>query len=169
HLWEENPQDANSMFFGYLLLKPKYDHISDTIREENRKQNKYDFSKVAVINLFKKEYASEIQKAVSNQLAYHDITKVAEIEPDILVTAFLLVPLRTTDATHKKFLRDITTALISVLKNNNREKRLDYAFIQSFLRKFAYFVLTSKKEDIESYIQPFIELIGDFRGTDDAA
>ena len=132
-------------------------------------KHKYDFSTVAVINHFKKEHASEIQKIVSNQLAYDDIANITEIDPDTLVTAFLLLPLETTDTNHKKFLRDISPVVINALKNDDREERLDYALAHRFPEKFAYFVLTSKKEDIESYVRPFVELIGDFRGTRNAA
>lgn len=169
HLWKENSTDANAIFHGYLLLKPKFDEISNSIREENRKNHVYDFSKIVVIDRFKKECADEIRKATSNHLTYNDIPDVTKIDPDTLVTAFLLVPLRTEDEDHKKFLRDITPTLTKALKNEDREERLDYALEHKFLNKFAYFVLTSKKEEIESYVRPFADLIGDFRRTRDVA
>ena len=167
--WQESPDDANAIFYGYLLLKPKFDEISESIRAENRKKNIYDFSKVAVIQRFKKECEAEIRKSMSNQHSYSNVQNVAEIDPDTLVTAFLLVPLKTTDENHKKFLRDISPVLIKAFKNEDREERLDYALEQGFLNKFAYFVLHSPKEEIEVYVKPYTELIGDFRRSRDAA
>ena len=169
HLWKEDSIDANAIFHGYLLLKPRFDEISDSIREESRKKHVYDFSRTAVIERFKKECADEIRKATSNQLTYNDIPDVTKVDPDTLVTAFLLVPLRTEDENHKKFLRDITPTITKAFKNEDREERLDYTLEHKFLNKFAYFVLTSKKEEIESYTSPFADLIGDFRRTRDVA
>ena len=166
HLWIESPEDANALFYGYLLLKPRFDLISDAIREENRMKHIYDFSRNDVIDRFQKECASEIRKALSNQLAYGDIHNIAEMDMDILVNAFLLIPLKTDDDNHKKFLRDFSPALIQTFKTDREEEHLDYELQQKFLEKFAYFVLTSKKEEIELYVQPFVELIGDFRGTE---
>lgn len=167
HLWKESPEDANAIFLGYLLLKPKFDHISDSIRKANRKKNIYNFSTASVLKRFKRQCKSEISKAVSNQLVYSDVSNVADVDPGTLVTALLLLPLRTIDESHKKFLRDISSVLIESLRNNDREERLDYELEQGFFQKFAHFVLTSKKEDIESYLRPFIELIGAFGTTRD--
>lgn len=169
HLWRESPDDANAILYGYLLLKPKFDEISESVRVENRKNNVYDFSRIVVIERFKKECDAEIRKAMSNQLLYSDVQDLAEIESDTLVTAFLLVPLKTADENHKKFLRDSSPVLIKAFRNQDREERLDYALEQGFLNKFAYFVLYSPKEEIEAYVKPYTELIGDFRRSRDAA
>lgn len=169
YLWQESPDDANSILYGYLLLKPKFDEINESIRTENRKKNIYDFSRVAAIERFKEEYGHEIRKVLSNQLLYNNVQNLADREPDTLVTAFLLIPLKTTDENHKKFLRDISPVLIKSFRNEDREERLDYALEQGFLDKFAYFVLHSPKEEIEAYVKPYTELIGDFRRTRDAA
>lgn len=169
HLWKESPDDANAILYGYLSLKPKFDGISDSIREDNRKKHIYDFSNLSVIERFKRECANEIHKFTSNQIAYSDVPDIAKIDPYTLATAFLLVPLRTEDGNHKKFLHDITPALTKALKDDDRKEHLDYNLEQKFLNKFAYFVLTSKKEEIEGYVRPFADLIGDFRRNKDMA
>jgi len=168
-LWKESPDDANSMLYGYLLLKPKFDEIGESIREENRKKNVYDSSKMEAIKRFKKECNAEIRKFKANQISYDDLSNIRDIEPETLTSAFFLVPLKTTDENHKKFLRDITSTIIAAFKNEERKERLDYAVGHGFLEKFAYFVLCSPKEEIEAYVMPFTELIGDFRGSREAA
>ncbi|MES2930964.1 MAG: AVAST type 4 anti-phage nuclease Avs4 [Patescibacteria group bacterium] len=169
HLWQESPDDANALLYGYLLLQPKFDKIQEILRTENRKNNVYDFSKSILLKRFKKECKSEILKAVSNQLSYSDVQNISDIEAGTLVTAFLLVPLKTTDENHKKFLRDMSPVLTNSFKSEKREEHLDYVLEHHFLNKFAYFVLNSPKEEIEVYVKPFTELIGDFRRTKDAA
>lgn len=168
HLWQESPDDANAILYGYLVLKPKFDEISESIRAENRKKNIYDFPRAAVIERFKKECIVEMHKAASNRLSYSDAQNVVKIEPDTLVTAFLLVPLKTTDENHKKFLRDVSPVLIKSFRNEDGKERLDHVLEHEFLNKFAHFVLSSSKEEIGEYVKPFTELVGDFRRNRDA-
>jgi hypothetical protein len=168
-LWKESPDDANAILYGYLLLKPKFDEIAESIREENRRKNVYDSSKIAVIKRFKKECDADIRKFKANQISYDDLSNVSDIDPETLVSAFFLVPLKTTDENHRKFLRDITPSIIAALKNEEKKERLDYGLGHGFLDKFAYFVLSSPIEEIETYVKPFTELIGDFRGSREAA
>lgn len=102
HLWTENSTDANAILLGYLSLKPKYDEVAESIREENIRKKQYDYSRTTAITHFQKEYTAQIKKALSNQLSFDDIDDVKEIDVDTLVTAFLLIPLKTTDEDHKK-------------------------------------------------------------------
>lgn len=163
YLWSENPADANAVLYGYLLLKPKFDEINETIREEYRKDRNYGFSKATLIERFKKEHSHEVKMAVSNQLSYDQVEDITAKDPNILVTAFLLVPLKTTDNNHKKFLQEIIPTLIEAFKNEDRSERLDYVFEHKFLDKFTHFVLYSPKEEIVIYVKPFTELLKDFR------
>jgi hypothetical protein len=151
------------------LLKPKFDKIAESIRDEGRKKGTYDLSRVALIERFKKECSVEISKVLTNQLSYSDIQNVAEIEPETLATAFMMVPIKTGDENHKKLLRDISPALINAAKNEERGERLDYALQQGFFTKLAYFVLNSPKDEIEVYMRPYIDLIGGFRSNKIAA
>jgi hypothetical protein len=160
HLGKECPHDVNALLYGYLLLKPKFDDITDSVRENKTNNKKPSLSKASIMDRFKEKWAAEFSKFTSNQLAYNDIVNIAEIDPATLVTAFLLVPLRTTDANHKQFLKDVIPVLIKLLQDDNREKRRDYSLEPKFLKKFSYFVLSSKKEEIPSYVQPFTQLIG---------
>jgi hypothetical protein len=47
------------------------------------------------------------------------------------------------------------------------EEKIDYEVQHRFLNKFAYFVLTSKKDDIPKYLKPFVEKFSDSRETAD--
>ncbi|MFQ5684324.1 MAG: AVAST type 4 anti-phage nuclease Avs4 [Candidatus Binatia bacterium] len=167
NLWKESAEDAHSIFLGYLLLKPKFDELSRSIIEENRKKNVYDFSHASAVERFGAKYRSELTKVVSNQLTYTEIPSLSGIDPGTLVTAFLSLPEKTADEDHKKFVRGIFPILSKSLRNNDREERLDYALAHRFLEKLAHFVLSSKKEDIEPYLRPFIEDFGSSRETGD--
>jgi len=75
NLWKESSADANSIFLGYLLLKPKFDGLRDSIRKANRQKGIYDFSNSTVLERFMTEHESEIAKVISNQIAYDEIPR----------------------------------------------------------------------------------------------
>ncbi len=165
NMWKDSPEDANSMFLGYLILKPKFDEISEVIREENRKNNEYGFSYTSAVERFAEDYKTEVSKVVSNQVTFSDIPDIKNAEPEILITAFSLLPLGTTDKDHKLFVKEILSVILKAVKANERSERLDYSVEHLFLEKLAYFVLSSKEDDIQSYLEPLINSLDDSKET----
>jgi hypothetical protein len=169
-LWKEGFVDANSIFLGFLVLKPAYDELREAIRHEKAKRGVYDFSNHELIEVFAKKHEAEITKIVSNNIAYSDIPDIGQIDLDTLVTAFRLLPSDTADEMHKKFL-DQTFPIFSRKLFEGRHGRVtedsfDYSVKQRFLEKLSYIVLSSKVEDIEVYLKPFLD---DFKDPKDAA
>lgn len=164
HLWKTNPKDAHSLFLGFLLLKPKYEDLFEEIRQEDIKKQVYTLSKRKVLREFEKRYGKEIENAISNQIRYSDIEDVESADLEVLNTAFELIPNQTQDEDHQKFLAIIFPLFSKKLSDNERN---GYSLSNRFLRKFAYFVLTSNREEIEKYIQPFVDNIKDFDYTAD--
>ena len=117
-------------------------------------------------NVLRTKSQSEISKIVSNQLTYRDLPPPRTLAPDSLATAFLLLPLGTTNQDHIKFIYDIGPVLAEAIWNNDREERLDYTLSRRFLDKLAFFILSSRKENIETYLKPFIEILGEDRETE---
>lgn len=164
NLWKESFEDAHSIFLGYLLLKPKYDALREEIREENYKKNVYEFSKAQVLERFVKKHENEIEKIISNSVTYEDLPDLNELDLDTLKTAFELLPLKTKNEDHKKFLNYIFPTFSKKLFID--DDRTDYTLKHRFLEKFAYFILTSKKEEIKTYLKPFLD---DFSSSKDMA
>ena len=156
HLWRDSFPDANSIFLGYLLLKPKIDDLGESIRKENYKNNIYTLSNSSIIERFAKKHEAEITEVISNKITYDKVPTLNELDSDTLVTAFLLLPLKTQDKNHKNFVSDISSIFSKRLLE--RDDEVDYTHEHRFLEKFAYFVLTSKKEDIEIYLRPFLDI-----------
>lgn len=164
NLWKEHPVDADSLFLGYVLLKPKFDKVQDEVREENRKKNTYNFSNSTVLERFVSKYEAEIAKVVANNVAYSDLPSFSNVHANTLVTAFQLIPLKTTDESHKTFVREISKLLAKRMsERDDDEERFDYVLRHRFLEKLASFVLTSAKEEIEGYVSPFLNGFLDFR------
>ncbi len=159
HLWKANPEDAHGLFLGFLILKPKYEELFDELREESFKKQEYDFTKQQVLKEFEKRYEKEINNVLSNKVKYTDVKKLESADLEILNTAFELIPNNTQNEDHQKFLATIFPLFSKKLTDNEKN---NYMLSNRFLRKFAYFVLTSKPEEIKIYILPFVENFKDF-------
>lgn len=164
YLWEINFDDAQSIFLGYLSLQPKYENLANEIRKENYKKQVYEFSQEKLIEKFAEQYEKELEKIASNKITYKDVGDLTKLSLEALNTAFELLPLRTNNEIHKTFVTTIFPILSKkILVDDRRDEKINYTVKQRFLNKLAYFVLTSKKEDIETYIKPFADNFSDSR------
>jgi|WetSurMetagenome_2_1015567.scaffolds.fasta_scaffold00416_9 hypothetical protein len=157
NLWKISFKDAQSIVFGYLLLKPKYEELRDKMRKENYKKNIYELDKHGILAEFLEENENDLKKIIENKISLVDLNNIEQINLDILNTAFKLIPLKTTDAEHKEVVLSIISAFAKVLFSREREDRIDYAVRQCFMEKLAYFVLSSSGQDIPDYLKPLID------------
>lgn len=85
---------------------------------------------------------------IYNELAYSELLDVELIDPETLVTAFRLLPVNTSDETHKMFFHqlfnDFSKKIFKDKYRRDDENSFDHEIRQSFLEKFAYVVLSSK-------------------------
>jgi len=154
-LWKINFEDAHSIFLGYLKLALKYDKLREKIRKENINKNIYKISELQVVECFVKKYKNELKRIVLNRITYDELGNLQKLDLKTLNTAFELLPLKTENGDHKKFLNIIFP--IFSKKPLIDDDRTDYSLKNRFLEKFAYFILTSKKKEIEIYLKPFVE------------
>jgi hypothetical protein len=146
-----------------MLLKPKLDAIRALVWMENRKKNVFQLSESALRVQFIKSHKSDIENVVTNKIAYDQLPEVATVSERVLVTGFLVLPLRTQDERHKNFVRGVTEVLSKKLLDRDKEERFDYTLRHQFFEKFAHFVLTSDKDEIQAYLHPFLELFSGSR------
>lgn len=156
NLWERNFQSAQSVFLGYILLKQKYDDVREEIRSENYQNEIYRISENQVIERFEERYEQDLDRIVSNEIAYDDLKSLEQLSLETLGTAFELLPLRTENEDHKKFFNVLFSAFSKRLFRSG-EEAVEHTLKQRFLKKFAYFLLHSSKKDINIYLQPFLE------------
>ena len=155
NLWEINFEDAHSMFLGYLLLKPKYNDLKDKVRKENYKKNIFERSGMQALEHFVKQYENKLENIVSNKITYDDLDNLEKLDLETLKTAFEILPLETENEDHKRFLNIIFP--VFSIKLFVDDDRTDYTLEHRFLEKFAYFILTSQKGEIETRLKPFVD------------
>jgi hypothetical protein len=166
-LWKESSTDANSIFLGFLALKPKYDELREAARKESYQRGIYEISKLRPLEVLLTQNEALVSKIIDNEIAYSDVSNVKDIDPDTLVTAFRLLPRDTADDMHKQFFGDIFPILSKlVFQDNHRgdsEESFDHGTRHNFLEKLAYVLLSSKPDDLEGYARPFVENFKDSR------
>jgi hypothetical protein len=175
-LWKISPEDAQSILLGYLAFEPRYRALAAEIRKRNYKKQIYEYSEYEVQKEFWRRYEKELEKVSANAIRYEDVGDLRKLDLRALNTAFELIPLETDNDVHRILLAVILPMFAArVMSDEPRhgrrkqedEEKIDYEVQHRFLNKFAYFVLTSKKDDIPKYLKPFVEKFSDSRETAD--
>lgn len=150
-------KDAQSLLFGYLILKPKYEALREKIRQENYAKGVYQVSEYELLEAFKKQYEKELEKVVNNKITYEDLGKIENLDLYILKRVFQLIPEKTNNELHKEIAKRIINAFVPKILPDDRKDRIDYKVKHDFLQKYAYFVLNLPQYEINDYLKPFID------------
>jgi hypothetical protein len=158
--WDTNFDDAQSIFFGYVKLKPEFKKLTKEIMKKNYDGGIIPFSGIStegLIPLFIEKYESDLDKICSNQISSESLDNLEELNLSYLTTAFYLLPLKTQDNMHHNFV----TRLSKVFADNNRvseeDKKSGFELKYRVYKKLAYFVLSSTEDKAKTYVQPFID------------
>ena len=168
-LWDISHRDAQSIFSGYLFLKPLYEKLKSQVRDNNTRTNirqkPHHISIPEINKQFLKKYDDDINKILNNNIQYSDLGEFDNLEPSVLIKSFELLPQEIKDEQHQKFLKTIfpKLSLIVFKETDNR----DYKLKLRFFDKFTSFILLADLDKIEEYLQPFIDNLTFARYTSD--
>jgi hypothetical protein len=135
------------------------------ILRESIENGTHGFGHHTAIQRFATEHQQEIKKALGNEVTYDNLPPRADADVDMLVTAFLLLPLGAKEPHHKAFASELTAIMARRVKRRGRERgeRLDFSTRHRFIQKLAHFVLCADRSDIQAYLQP---LVANFKAID---
>jgi len=156
-LWENNFSDAQSLLYGYLLLKPIYKGLKKRIQEENYEKGIYELHENQILERFKDENGDALQKVIENKLALNNLRDIEKLDLSIQKTAFQLIPKKTDNADHQEIVKIIISAFAEKLLSDDRYDKIDYKVKHDFFKTYAYFVLSSQKHEIQDYLKPFLD------------
>jgi len=146
---------AQSLLLGYLYLKPKYETLREKIRQKNK--GVYQVGEYELIAAFIKEYETDLEKVVNNEITYEHLGEIEKLDLYILKRVFQLIPENTDNELHKKIAKRILKAFVPKILPDDREDRIDYEVKHDFLQKYTYFVLNSPQDEVNDYLKPFID------------
>jgi len=156
-LWNNYFEDAQSLLLGFLALKQKYINLRERIRYESHKKMIYDRNEEIAKKTFLKENIDLFEKTINNEISIDDLGDIKKCDLSILQAAFVMIPNGSDHKEHKEITLKIISAFCTPLLSRDHKDRTDYAVRHNFLNKFAFFVLTAEKQDIELYLQPFLD------------
>ena len=155
-LWDKQFDDAQSLLFGYLTLKPRYDDIAARIRMENIKKRNSNYERIDLVKEFSIQNNKILQDIIENRIVIPTLNEINKLDLPSLNTAFKLIPPRTENLDHKKILNAIISSFANNILSNERTRKYDFAVKHNFIKTYAYFLLNSKEDEIEYYLKPFI-------------
>ncbi len=157
YLWEVSFEDAQSLFVGYLLLKPEYEKLWDEMRQEHYRD--FEFSEISdefVLKRFLEIHETNAEDIISNKITFDALRNLESMDLEILNTAFQFLPLGTTDRTHEQFVSTVFPVFANRVFDDRKDK-IDYTLKHNFLDKLAFFVLKAPVDRIQNYVQPFVD------------
>lgn len=156
-LFEISFEDAQSLLFGYLKLKPRYEELREKMRQKCYKEGIYEIKESDLVKEFEKDSQTELQKVLGNSLTYNDLEEIEKLDLYILSRAFQLIPEKTDNEVHKKLAMRIINAFVPKILLDDREERIDYKVKHDFLQNYVYYVLNLPEDEIKDYLKPFID------------
>ena len=148
-LWEKNFSDAQDILLGFLLLKPKYDVLVENVYQSN-------YSHDDVLNIFIDENDKSLSDVADSNLSQDCFNSDNEFSLPILNTAFQLIPNNTRNKQHKIILNNVFSTFSDKLLSHDSDDKISFEHKHSFLKKYAYFILSSDESEITSYLEPFL-------------
>ncbi|MFY9620584.1 MAG: hypothetical protein WAQ99_12315 [Pyrinomonadaceae bacterium] len=156
YLWDISFEDAQSLFVGYLLLRPEYEKLSNEMRQAHYRDFEFsELSEESILERFLERHETLADEIISNTIQFDAVRDLKSIELEILNTAFQLLPLGTTHQTHEQFVNTVFPVFAGKVFSD-REDKIEYTLKYRLLDKLAFFVLKAPADRIENYIKPFV-------------
>lgn len=155
NLFRLSPDDANVVLLAYLTLKPKFDqHYNLEHRSTLRK------SRAQILEEFATKYESELGD-INSTRAYYQAINFDSLGIQTAETAFLIIPVNTTDPIHfdfiKKVLGAFSSQILAKTDYSDKPKKIDYKLKHRFYRKYSSFLLHRDIGTIKDWAQPFVD------------
>jgi len=158
NLWEIDYKFSQSLFLGFLYLKPKYWDIFEELQRKKFGEKIYSYSQFSnseARELFIERYEKELESIINCNFDSFDNGFLSTLNEHILIDALCLLPNGSNNETHVAFVTELSRIFCQKLFAES--EKLEYELVNRFLEKITHFILASKQENIDKYIQPFIE------------
>lgn len=156
-LWEQNPEVAQSVLFGYIKLQPMYKNIIATKRKEQDYWE--EISKSSIFGELNKLNIDFTLKDIPFEIKDIDSLDVHDLE-----IVHQLIPSNTKDKIHLDIYKKSLSLLAPQLLKDRRSYKNDsddssdiYSLRLNIFKRFAYFILQREKDEIDTFLKPFVD------------
>lgn len=156
-LWEQNQKVAQSILFGYIKLKPLYKNIIAKKRKEIGHWGRIPKSSIL-------EELAKINSDFTFKDIPFDIKDIDSLDIHDLEIVYQLIPSNTKDKIHLEIYEKSLPQLASQLLKDRRSYKEEYGDDSNIyllrlhiFKRFAFFILGRELDEIDKYLNPFIE------------
>ena len=163
-LWSDFEKDAESLLIGYLILKPNYLELISRVRQENYKRNEFNLNMDGLWQRFFDENDGILEELYINKIQEQRTVDYLNLDMNTKAVALCLLPYNKRYI--EIFIQLVNTTAASIL-SEDRDRSDDYHSKNEFLKKYAYYLLQSPKEDIPELLKPFLDEFNTSEGASD--
>ncbi|MBW1992978.1 MAG: ATP-binding protein [Deltaproteobacteria bacterium] len=156
-LWEQNQKVAQSILFGYIKIKPLYKKIIVEKRKEKGHWGR--ISKNSILKELEKIDSDFTSKDIPFNIKDIDSLDIHDLE-----IVYQLIPSNTKDKIHLEIYEKSLPQLASQLLKDRRSYKEEYGDDSNIyllrlhiFKRFAFFILERELDEINTYLNPFIE------------
>lgn len=159
-LWELKPDDAQSILFAFIQLKPIYDKIYNEKRKEQGFWGR--IPKSVILQAMENEVGNFSFSDFSFDIHDIDLSNIHDME-----IIYQLIPSNTRNNVHLEIYERSLPLILPKLLIDRRDYKDKFGddsniyLLQLYIfRRFARFMLERKINEIDTYLQPFIDNFG---------
>lgn len=159
NLWTNHESVAQTILFGYIKLAPIYKDLRNKKYEQQREQGNWNpISRSEILEELEGNHLNSVFENNSFEIKKLNLLDIHDLE-----IVLQLIPSNTQDKAHLNIYKVIYQQLANQLldKDKTNERQGDagnlYLLRLNIFERFAHFILQRERQEIDSYLQPFID------------
>ncbi|MCB1178107.1 MAG: hypothetical protein KDK36_11050 [Leptospiraceae bacterium] len=154
--WGDNIEFYNSILYGFIYLKPKYEILTEKLFKESIENNKYQrLGRYEVNQIFFNEFKNEIDLILNAKFKTFEDKFTKQLDQFDIIKAFNFIP----DGTKESHKIEIVLGLVQNFATSFFKEKSELRFdnVHKFLTKLISFCLESNFESISIILKPLID------------
>ena len=149
---------SDSILSLYLQFAPIY----ETDRHDYWKKNKHfhhNDSRLTHLEGFILKHRDEIEKSILKDSNFEFIAG-ARSSISVIETAFSIIPFETNNMQHLSSIKSVLPRLFKEYLTDSRDDKIDFRQQSRFFKRYSYFLLQRKANEVHFYLNPLFENFG---------
>lgn len=154
-LWQDYPDEMESIIAGYLRLKPHFDSALKSALNENLKQGVHSICKESLYESFFEQHKKSITSFSRGELKLSEVAIEKIVDIETLFVGFSALPSPVLNSAQRNLATFTITCFAKTLLAPHDDRKIDYIIRTYFFEKLALLLLQSEHSDIQAYLAPF--------------
>lgn len=153
-LWQSHPKEAESLLFGYILLRPKYLNLRERLLSEARKSGTFSFSNTHLLSLLYEENKNIFNELMRDELSIDHSSDINQLSLNSKAQVLKMLPGQIKDY-QSIFKKIVTDVYEQIFKHNN--DRPGYETRLNIIDGIANYLIHSPVNDLGHLLETFTD------------